>query len=90
METHFLSQFQKSLHVLDVTGNGLTSVADLQSLHELKSLTARHNCLSDIMDLTQAVSQWYHLTNLELIGNPVCLQQKYREKLIAFSNNLGE
>ncbi|XP_021914130.1 protein phosphatase 1 regulatory subunit 42-like isoform X2 [Zootermopsis nevadensis] len=77
----------KSLHVLDVTSNGLTSVADLQCLHNLKSLTAQYNCLSDTIDLIQAVSQWYRLTSLELIGNPVCSQQKYRERLIIFSSN---
>jgi hypothetical protein len=43
-----------------------------------------------MVDLTQAVSQWNNLTNLELEGNPVCLQRKYRERLIASSNKLGE
>jgi len=41
-------------------------------------------------DLTQAVSVWGHLTNLELQGNPVCSHQKYRESLITCSSKLGD
>jgi hypothetical protein len=85
-----MSIFQRCLHTLDVTGNGLTSVADLECLHELKWLIAQNNCLCDVMDLTRAVSQWNNLTNLELEGNPVCSQYKYRERLITCSNKLGE
>jgi hypothetical protein len=41
-------------------------------------------------DLTQAVSQWDHLTNLELQGNPVRSHRKYRESLITCSSKLGD
>jgi len=75
---------------LDVSSNSLTSLVDLECLQELEWLIAQYNCLTDITNLTQAVSSWYHLTNLELQGNPVCSQQKYRERLITCSNKLGE
>jgi len=82
--------FQKCLHILDVTANGLTSVADLKCLHELQWLIAQRNCLTDMTDLTQAMSLWNHLTNLELKGNPVCSHRKYRESLITCSSKLGD
>jgi len=82
--------FQKCLHILDVTANGLTSVADFKCLHELQWLIAQRNCLTDMTDLTQAVSLWDHLTNLELHGNPVCSHRKYRESLITCSRKLGD
>ncbi|XP_023713262.1 protein phosphatase 1 regulatory subunit 42 isoform X2 [Cryptotermes secundus] len=79
----------RCLHTLDVTSNGMTSVADLECLNELKWLIAQNNCLCDIMDLTRVVSQWNNITSLELEGNPVCSQQKYRERLITCSNKLA-
>lgn len=85
-----MSTFQRCLHTLDVTSNGMMSVADLECLSELKWLIAQNNHLCDIMDLTRVVSQWNNLINLELEGNPVCSQQKYRERLITCSNKLGE
>ncbi|KAJ4428151.1 hypothetical protein ANN_24166 [Periplaneta americana] len=78
----------RCLHVLDITSNGLSSIADLECLQEIEWLIARSNKLSDITDLTQTISQWYNLTTLELQGNPVCSQQKYRERLITSSNRL--
>ncbi|PSN40747.1 Protein phosphatase 1 regulatory subunit 42, partial [Blattella germanica] len=90
---HFDPRTTKSLarclRILDISANGLTSIAELENLLELQHLIARNNCINNINDITDTVSHWTCLTEMELQGNPVCLHQKYRERIITCSNSLG-
>ncbi|KAJ9598344.1 hypothetical protein L9F63_010960, partial [Diploptera punctata] len=78
----------RCLNFLDISSNRLTSIADIEHMHELKHLRARKNCISNMNDITNTMKQWLHLTEMELQGNPICSQQKYRERIITNSVSL--
>ena len=76
--------------MLNISDNGLTSLAEIENLHALKHLIAQKNCINNLADITNTVKHWFHLIEMELQGNPICLLQKYRERIIINSTNLGE
>lgn len=81
---------QDTLQVLNVSGNNLDSLEDLECLKFLTQFMANDNQLSDIKELGQVFEAWYHLWRLDLMGNPVCHKAKYRDRLILIARNLGE
>nr|XP_033326962.1 protein phosphatase 1 regulatory subunit 42-like [Megalopta genalis] len=76
------------LQVLNISGNKMTSLKDIKSLHKLESLDARNNLLEDIDDLTETISTLISLKDLSLQGNPVTLCYRYKENLIANNDTI--
>ena len=73
-----------------MSGNSLDSVRELEVLQQLAHLVASDNDLNDMKEMVQLLSQWRDLRRLDLIGNPLCHKNKYRDRLIVASPNLGE
>ncbi|XP_025109809.1 protein phosphatase 1 regulatory subunit 42-like isoform X2 [Pomacea canaliculata] len=84
-----LNAVSKSLEVLNVSGNKLESLRDLEVLQGLTQLYASDNLLNDIKELSQLLPFWTKLWRLELVGNPLCHKSKYKDKIIIMGKNLG-
>jgi len=77
--------------VLNISGNGITSLADLQCLYQLRQLSATDNRLSDIGELSQLLSMcWRQLVRLDVASNPVSRRNKYRDYVIIAAAALGK
>jgi len=82
--------WQGSLTVLNVSGNGVTSVAALGCLHQLRQLSVADNCLSDVGELSQLLSTcWRRIERLEVANNRLCRRNKYRDYIILAAPALG-
>ena len=73
---------QGTLTVLNVSGNNLDSIEDLQSLTGLTQFIASDNQLTSMRELSQVLGLWTRLVKLELTGNPLCQKNKYRDRVI--------
>ncbi len=82
-------RFQKSLQVLNVSGNRLDSIEELTVLRNLHQFSAAENQLSDMKEMVHCLTSWTQLWKLDLQGNPLCSQPKYRDRLIIMSPRLG-
>ncbi len=81
--------FQPSLQILNVSGNNLDSVRDLQPCRCLTQLLANDNHLGDMKEMAQILGQSRLLWRLELMGNPLCHKSKYRDRIIILAPCLG-
>ena len=81
--------FQRTLQVLNVSGNGLDSIRELACLSFLSQFMATDNCLNDLKELAHVLPAWRYLKRLELIGNPLCHKSKYRDRVIIMAPALG-
>jgi Leucine-rich repeat (LRR) protein len=75
---------------LNISGNNIISIRDLESLQMLQQFMAGDNKLDDMKELGHLLSSWKHLWRLELMGNALCHKSKYRDRIIVMSNSLGE
>lgn len=75
--------------MLNVSGNNLESLRDLENLRCLTQLIANDNHLTDMRELAHVLSGWKSLWRLELMGNPICHKSKYRDRIIIMSPKLG-
>lgn len=72
-----------TLTVLNISGNALTSLAELDCLTSLQQLSASDNLLTNLRELTQLLrSSWQRLHRLDIANNPLCHRQKYRDRII--------
>ncbi|XP_068082955.1 protein phosphatase 1 regulatory subunit 42 [Anabrus simplex] len=83
-----IKTLSKCLHILNVSGNGLHSIADLMPLYQLTQFMAKNNNLDNTEEILQTVGKWPVLHTLEMDGNPISKRHKYRESLIAVSARL--
>ena len=81
---------QGSLKVLNVSGNNLDSISDLECLNQLTHFLAIDNQLNDMKELACVLSLWYNLSRLDLMGNPLCHKAKYRDRVIVMGKKLGK
>ena len=65
--------------MLNVAGNRLDSVADLQPLCQLTTLNVAHNALTHVSELAVIVANNPGLQTLTLAGNPCCAEPKYQD-----------
>ncbi|XP_062377319.1 protein phosphatase 1 regulatory subunit 42 [Sardina pilchardus] len=79
-----------SLSVLNISKNNIDDISDLVPLTKLTHFYATDNQLNDIEDLEIVCSQWPELLRLELTGNPICQQPKYRDRLIPVCRTLED
>ena len=73
---------------MNVSGNNLDSLSEIGSLRNLEQLIASNNCLSDMKEMVVLLKCWPKLWKLELTGNPLCLKNKYRERIIVLTPHL--
>ncbi|KAL8624205.1 hypothetical protein ACOMHN_046291 [Nucella lapillus] len=77
------------LEVLNISGNGLESLNDLEILSSLTQFVAIDNNLSDLYELSKQLTSWPRLERLELTGNPMCQQAKYKDRIIVMCRQLA-
>ena len=82
--------FQFSLKVLNVSGNNLDSIRDLEGLIGITHFTAIDNQLNDMKELAHVFGQWHNLNRLDLMGNPLCHKAKYKDRVIVMAKQLGK
>lgn len=84
-----LQSISKNLEVLNISGNNLESLTDLEVLHNLTQLFASDNDLNDMRELSKLLALCPKLIHLELAGNPLCHQPKYKDRIIVMCKQLG-
>ncbi|XP_002125359.2 protein phosphatase 1 regulatory subunit 42 [Ciona intestinalis] len=87
-EPRTLMALSKCLTVLNISGNHIDSLNDLQSFTLLNQLQACDNEITDFESLRPALTTWRFLARLDLTGNTVCGRAKYRDKIIVMSPSL--
>ncbi|XP_064625733.1 protein phosphatase 1 regulatory subunit 42-like isoform X2 [Lineus longissimus] len=83
-----LAALTHSLQSLNISGNNINSIRDLEGLRMLQQFMANDNKLYDMKELGHLLSSWRHLWRLELMGNALCHKSKYRDRIIVMSNSL--
>ncbi|CAH0550074.1 unnamed protein product [Brassicogethes aeneus] len=73
----------KSLKVLNVSNNKVTTFKYLAPLTNLTWIDVSHNDLDSISDICEIIRYWPHLKTAILTGNPISKQHRYRETIIA-------
>ncbi|NXW59611.1 PPR42 phosphatase, partial [Eurystomus gularis] len=83
-----LGSLAKSLSVLNISNNNIDVLEELAVLENLSSLTAADNQLQHMQDLEVVLNKWTKLRRMDLTGNPVCHQPKYRDRIVVHSQTL--
>ncbi|XP_055968755.1 protein phosphatase 1 regulatory subunit 42 [Sorex fumeus] len=83
-----LHSLAKSLSVLNISNNNIDDIKDLEILENLSQLIAVDNQLQHVKDLEILLEKLVKMWKLDLKGNPVCIKQKYRDRLILVSKSL--
>ena len=76
--------------MLNVSGNNLDSIHDLEGLFGLTHFTATDNHLNDMKELAHVLGKWNMLNRLDLMGNPLCHKAKYKDRVIVMAKQLGK
>ena len=71
-----------------MSGNNLDTLSEIGPLRNLEQLIASNNSLNDMKELVLLLKCWPRLWKLELNGNPLCLKNKYRERIIVLTPSL--
>lgn len=82
--------FQSCLRILDISGNRVPSVDDLKNLGQLEKMNASNNALSNLLSVCCAVRNWPRIRELDFRNNEIVKHNKYRDKIIASSDNLSK
>lgn len=77
-----------SIQVLNIAGNNLDSIRDIECLRNLYQLHANDNLLTDMKELAHVIGGMFRLWRLDLMGNPLCHKAKYRDRVIVMAKNL--
>lgn len=83
-----IRSLSRSLQVLNVSGNNLNSINDLECLILMQQFHASDNQLMDMKELAHIFGQWNRLWRLDLMGNPLCHKAKYRDRVIVMAKHL--
>ncbi|CAF0727981.1 unnamed protein product [Brachionus calyciflorus] len=83
-----LASLVSSLTILNISGNNLDTLTEIGSLVNLEDLNASNNKLNDMKELSILLKCWPKLIKLNLIGNPICSKNKYRERIIVQAPNI--
>ena len=78
----------QSLHVLNISGNGIDSIKDLSCLKCLTQLSCKDNKLGSMKELSRVFSSFDTLWKLDIDGNPVCSKPKFKDRIIVMTSNL--
>ncbi len=83
-----LINLKKKLQILNISGNNLDTLNDIEPLTNLAELYASNNNLNDMKEMSTLLKYWFRLRKLELNGNPFCSKNKYRERIIVQAPNI--
>ena len=83
-----LAAISKSLSILNIAGNNIDELSDLKVLRRLNHLMVEDNKLNDWIDLSETFLDWRFLSKLNISGNLLCNDKKWRDKLIIMSKSL--
>ncbi|VDH98467.1 protein phosphatase 1 regulatory subunit 42-like isoform X1 [Mytilus galloprovincialis] len=83
-----IRSLSRSLQVINVSGNNLNSISDLECLIMIQQFHATDNQLMDMKELANIFGQWHRLWRLDLMGNPLCHKAKYRDRVIVMASHL--
>ncbi|NXN24042.1 PPR42 phosphatase, partial [Nycticryphes semicollaris] len=83
-----LRSLAKSLSVLNISNNNIDELEELRVLENLSYLRAVDNQLQHMKDLEAALNKWTKLRRLDLAGNPICREPKYRDRIVVQSQTL--
>lgn len=78
-----------SIEILNISGNYLDTLGELNCLSQLQELSANNNQLENLREVVTLLSIWPRLKRLDLSRNPMCSKARYRERLIVVANRLG-
>ncbi len=73
---------------MNVSGNNLDTLNDIEPLTNLTELYASNNNLNDMKEMSNLLKYWFRLRKLEINGNPFCSKNKYRERIIVQAPNI--
>lgn len=76
----------RSLLVLDISGNGISTLVSFHVLSNLRKLLCTHNSIVDIAEL-EAIVRLRYLTEASFTANPCANHRKYRDTVIAASSD---
>lgn len=82
--------FQKSLRVLDISCNNVSSINDLKELKAIEKLNASSNVMYDLQTVCRTISHWPRIKELDFQDNEIVQHPKYRDKIIASTNSLSK
>lgn len=74
--------------MLNISGNNLDTLSEIGPLMNLEQLMASNNNLGDMKEISILLKCWPKLWKLELSGNPICVKNKYRERIIVLAPNI--
>ncbi|RLW13204.1 hypothetical protein DV515_00000312 [Chloebia gouldiae] len=83
-----LNSLAKSLSVLNISNNNIDELEELAVLRNLCYLKAVDNQLKHMKDLEVVLKKWTKLRRIDLTGNPICQQPKYKDWIILHSLTL--
>lgn len=81
--------FQKSLRVLNISGNNISTLLYLIPLRFLNYINAGKNALSNVQDVCDTITGWYYLKEAVFDGNPICKTHRWKESIIAATQRLS-
>ncbi|XP_012286203.1 protein phosphatase 1 regulatory subunit 42 isoform X2 [Orussus abietinus] len=87
-ESNCANTLSGRLKILNISGNRITTLRDLNNFQNLEKLDARENLIDDMNDLLETTSSLPNIFELSLQGNPVTKRHQYRESLIGSSHHL--
>uniref|UniRef100_UPI00358E0522 protein phosphatase 1 regulatory subunit 42 isoform X2 n=1 Tax=Myxine glutinosa TaxID=7769 RepID=UPI00358E0522 len=88
-EPRSLQAVAMSLCVVNVSGNRLDNLVDLACLERLNHCITTNNLLHNVKDLAAVLACWPLLCRLDLVGNPLCQQAKFKDEIITATSKLG-
>jgi Leucine-rich repeat (LRR) protein len=75
-----------NLEVLELAECGLDSLAELRCLENLRTLNLARNRIASFEELELLFSHLRELQSIDLRGNPICHEVKYRERVIVMGD----
>ena len=75
--------------MLNISGNGLDTLRELQCLQGITQFMANDNQLNDMKELAHVIGSWKQLWRIDLSGNPLSHKAKYRDRVIIMAPSLG-
>ncbi|ESO92506.1 hypothetical protein LOTGIDRAFT_120476 [Lottia gigantea] len=83
-----LNSICQCIQVLNISGNNIDCIRELENARKLFHLMCSDNNISDLKELSHVLNRLTQLRRLDLIGNPICHKAKYRDRIIVMSKQL--
>ncbi|XP_022184584.2 protein phosphatase 1 regulatory subunit 42 [Nilaparvata lugens] len=84
-----VNALSKTLRILDISNNRITSLDDLRSLSAIEELDASCNEIGDLGATCKVIANWCQLIDLKLQGNPVTRVARYRDTITTLTHKLS-